>query len=82
MAHPDVPQAWRKGTRDKRNHKKDAVARKAAGVTGHMLRRKAGSYGAHDVVMYRVPFLNAAGKKLRKASVAYICKRCTAYSWC
>ncbi|CAE7771537.1 unnamed protein product [Symbiodinium sp. CCMP2592] len=79
VAHPGVPKAWRKGPSDKGNYTKATVVRKAAGVAGHIMRRKAGSYGAHDVALHRIRHLGARGKKPRKTAVAYICRRCAAY---
>lgn len=76
--HPQEIKAWRRDRRHA-NFKKATAVRRAAGVAGHLMRRKALKYGEHDVIMFRIPWLRASsGGKQRKSIASYVCRRCAA----
>ena len=73
--HPQI-KAWRRD-RKHTNFKKATAVRRAAGVASHLLRKKACQYGAHEVVVFRIPWLKAStGGKQRKTANSYVCLRC------
>ena len=76
--HPQEIKAWRRD-RKHTNFKKATAVRRAAGIASHLMRRKASKYGAHDVAVFRIPWLRAStGGKQRKSSASYVCLTCAA----